>query len=489
MPRTTFFHSCLGVFQGGGCRAAALVGAYEQAIEHGVQFVEVAGTSAGSIIAVLAGAGASPKQLTEFVAELDFRSFLKPPEIRTAPGFVTRQLARPFGRLADLLLYQGFHSSREIETWVERCLRKLRGDHVGPIPFKMLPLPVSVVATDILSRRPRIWNQKTSPDESVAGAVRASCSIPIFFQPADQRYVDGGVLSNLPAFVFANSAAGRPLTSRILAFVLKGDDEKIAEWGTFPFLSAVANTIVDGAQDLQMQLQSEVHAIVIPTGAIKATDFDKINTSIVSKLIDAGREASRSFFKSELARVKATRTPLAVCYDREDLYNRVTNHLNEDVKDVLIAELSTDFVYQIFPSLLLWQMRGARTHVVIPRTEPKKDGAYRRRLLRKLGVELVEIDSVPFRGYFINGHDPVRSSAYVATDARHVEAVIYEGTIHAAAITTLYDRLINLFSGNVTNTAAAYPKIGLDSQDSLLSRLKTVAQVQPAPGTIVCRVD
>ena len=51
MAKTEFFHSCLGVFQGGGCRAAALVGAYEEAVNRGVHFTEVAGTSAGSIIA------------------------------------------------------------------------------------------------------------------------------------------------------------------------------------------------------------------------------------------------------------------------------------------------------------------------------------------------------------------------------------------------------------------------------------------------------
>ena len=50
METTSFFKSSAGVFQGGGCRAAAFVGGYSEAIRRGVSFAEVAGTSAGSIV-------------------------------------------------------------------------------------------------------------------------------------------------------------------------------------------------------------------------------------------------------------------------------------------------------------------------------------------------------------------------------------------------------------------------------------------------------
>jgi predicted acylesterase/phospholipase RssA len=471
------------VFQGGGCRAAALVGAYEVAIKHGVQFIEVAGTSAGSIIAALIGAGANPEQLFEFVKDLDFCNFLKPPEVTKKTPWLARIIPGVPPHITNLVFHQGFYSSVEIETWVESCLRKLLGDHQGPIPFSMLPYPTSVVATDILSRKPRVWNQKLSPAESVAKAVRASCSIPIFFQPVGRQYVDGGALSNLPAFVFANSAAGRPLTSRILAFVLKGNDARIEKWGTLSFLSEVAGTVVEGAQELQIGLQPDVNTIVIPTGDIQATDFDKVDATAITNLIDNGRRASEEFFQSELARVRTPRMPSAVCYDREDLYNKVTSHLNDAVEDVLIGEYDTEFVYRLFPSLLLWRLRGARMHVVVPKTEPKgEDGAYRRRLLTKLGVELVETDSLPFRGYFINGHDPTRGTSYVAIPSEitshHIEAVIYEGTMHAAAIAALYHQLAALCQK--TFPTAPPCRIISDSPDELLLRLKKVAQYSKA---------
>src|SRR5579863_2214828 len=55
--RTRCFSSCVAAFQGGGCRAAVLVGALDEALSRGVNFVEIAGPSAGSIVAALMGAG------------------------------------------------------------------------------------------------------------------------------------------------------------------------------------------------------------------------------------------------------------------------------------------------------------------------------------------------------------------------------------------------------------------------------------------------
>ena len=73
---TKYFTSCKGVFQGGGCKAIAYIGAYKTAYERGVFFSELAGTSAGSIIAALIAAGAKPEYLEKVVKDLDFKTFV-----------------------------------------------------------------------------------------------------------------------------------------------------------------------------------------------------------------------------------------------------------------------------------------------------------------------------------------------------------------------------------------------------------------------------
>jgi predicted acylesterase/phospholipase RssA len=118
MAKTTFFNSCLGVFQGGGCRAAAFVGAVEEAVRSGVSFTEVAGTSAGLIVAALIGAGATPTNLREAIAQMDFGSFMGEPERRAGRGIVGRILGLRLARYADLLFDQGFHSL-QIKSWID----------------------------------------------------------------------------------------------------------------------------------------------------------------------------------------------------------------------------------------------------------------------------------------------------------------------------------------------------------------------------------
>lgn len=480
--KTRFFHSCLGVFQGGGCRAAALVGAYNTAIQWGVQFTEFAGTSAGSIVAVLAGAGAKSTQINDFVRELDFIKLLRKPEVVEVPHWLLRKVwPERYRSFRDLLFNQGFHSSSGIEEWVEKCLRTILGSsQKGPITFSQLPFPASVVATDIVTSLPKIWNNRSTPDDSVARAVRASCSIPIFFQPVDKRYVDGGTLSNLPSFVFSHTAAERQLTSRILAFVLKGDDDDAKAWNTKNYLTSVVDTMIEGAQSLQLDLQPDVYVISVPTGKVKATDFDKITPATVNTLINAGVTAANDFFQTELLHVRKPPVPTSICFDQEDLYNRITGHLNEQVWDVLIANSDAKFIYHLFPALYLWLRRGAKIRAIIhkPLSERRGHARYQVELLKNLGIQVIELPSLPFCGFIINGDQPERGSAYISSPEstpKGVEAVIYEGNYYAPAIRVFYHQVSDQFVAQpAAKSELAMVKI---PADELLSRLRSgVAQ-------------
>jgi predicted acylesterase/phospholipase RssA len=181
MAKTSFFKSCLGVFQGGGCRAAAFVGAYEEAVRSGVSFTEVAGTSAGSIVASLIGAGAAPTDLRGVIAEINFQSFVATPDRRTTRDFWGRILQIKYPQIADLLYDQGFYSSSEIKRWIDEQLARVLPNEKHPIAFCSLPFPTYIVSTDLSRSEAKIWSQETTPNDLVADAVQASCAIPIFF--------------------------------------------------------------------------------------------------------------------------------------------------------------------------------------------------------------------------------------------------------------------------------------------------------------------
>lgn len=57
---------------------------------------------------------------------------------------------------------------------------------------------MTIIASDIKLHTVKVWNKKNTPNESVAKAVSCSCAIPGYFKPVDDRYLDGGLLSNLP---------------------------------------------------------------------------------------------------------------------------------------------------------------------------------------------------------------------------------------------------------------------------------------------------
>ncbi|NRR31883.1 patatin-like phospholipase family protein [Oxalobacteraceae bacterium] len=481
--KTQYFQSCLGVFQGGGCRAAAFLGAYKVAIERGVTFVEVAGASAGSIMASFIATGASPTELEAVLMQLDFSTLLLPSEKKG--GIFRRKihkLAAIFGEnlynAAQIYLYEGLYSSAGIEKWVEEKLKILlnfREDR--PVLFQDLPIPLSVVATDIKTRRVKIWDSRKTPHESVASAVRASCAIPAFFQPSMDRYYDGGVLSNLPAFIFSQSDSyERPIASRALAFTLKADKDEEAE--THHPLRKLVNTVVDGGEQLQLSLQKNISLIEIPTGNVRATDFKQINQETIKTLVKNGEVAAEYFFTSEKKHIRESFTQSNAIYDDDALSSELTRCAMDTV-DLVICEEDTKFVYSIFPTLLYLRFLGKRISVLLnPLNEnPKRNDVYQRTLLRALGCEVQETKDMPRAIYIFDGSDAHSATAYVKiTDVekvKNIAAMYYSSPLDGAVISLLHENLSSKFNGSAESNKI---KISSISENLVFDKLRHVSQ-------------
>lgn len=63
------------VFEGGGVKGIGLVGAIAVAEERGYQWVNIAGTSAGAIVAALLAAGYRAAEIKKIMADLDYNRF------------------------------------------------------------------------------------------------------------------------------------------------------------------------------------------------------------------------------------------------------------------------------------------------------------------------------------------------------------------------------------------------------------------------------
>lgn len=440
--RTQFFQNCLGVFQGGGCRAAAYVGAYKEAVARGVSFSEVVGTSAGSIIAVLIGAGASPVQLEEMIHRLDFKTLAKAPDVKAANKLsLTSRLVLSCSSYKDfqpVLTDLGFHSSTGIQGWIEEELHRLLPGAPTPVKFKHLKVPTSVVTTDLVTQKIKVWGTELTPDDDVAFAVRTSCSIPIFFQPVDNRYVDGGVLSNLPSFAFSDD-----FHNKVLAFSVVSNESKPEIKCIFSYLTALANSVVDGAQDLQLSLQKNVHIIPIPSGDVKSTDFKSLTAESVDFLIRSGESSMGNFIDNEIINLKQAKVNTNICHSHAQTYYSISRTVNVAVSDVIIADISTDWVYDLYLTLLSWIQNGASVTVVLKDgSDNKTHGPLRIRILESLGINVIFVDEIPVRCFLINSNSQESGLAIVR---RHpsilsddVDAIIYESPTDNQVIRCLH---------------------------------------------------
>jgi hypothetical protein len=304
----------------------------------------------------------------------------------------------------------------------------------------------------------------------------------MFFQPLDNRYVDGGVLSNLPSFVFSgHSLLDRPLATRILAFALSPATQSSTGTASLDFIRHIADTVVEGSQDLQLAQQHDVHVISIPTYDVKATDFGKMDQAIVKKLVQSGKAAAASFFDDELNQVRTPRPAGGLCYGLEEVYSAVTEKIDR-VNEVLVAEESTKFVFSLFPTLLRWRSNGVVVKALLLKPgSARSDETYRRKLLRALGVQVCEVESLPVRVYLFNASDPIQASAIVGVPqtggTQIIEAVRYEGKIDSGVIQAVAEQVNRAWTSPDDPGSRSYiPKLIESQWDPLHAGLKRVEQ-------------
>jgi NTE family protein len=150
---------------GGAARGFAHIGVIQVLEESGIRPDLVVGTSAGSLVAALYASGKGGAALGRLADSMDESAF-------TDWSFPGRGLIRG-----------------------EALARYVR-ENTGNRTIEKLPLPLGIVATDLDSGAPILF-QRGDPGV----AVRASSAVPAVFQPVrigTHEYVDGGLVSPVP---------------------------------------------------------------------------------------------------------------------------------------------------------------------------------------------------------------------------------------------------------------------------------------------------
>jgi NTE family protein len=291
------------VFEGGGVKGIALVGAVAEMQQAGYEFENLAGTSAGAIVASLLAAGYLGSEIKEILGTLNYNNF-KDEGLLDKLGILGKGLSLGFE--------YGIYEGEFFENWLDGLLREKKktvfGDVIMP-GFKEGKDPekykykLQVVAADITDRRllvlPRdLKSLGYDPDQfSISRAVRMSMSIPLFFEPVKLRdgsarphyIVDGGVLSNYPIWLLDDNSPNPPWPT--FGFKLMEPGERAIKGGNrnpinnpISFFKAIFGTMMDAHDSYHISKSKGdfdrtigIPTVVAVNGTkkeIKTVDFD-----------------------------------------------------------------------------------------------------------------------------------------------------------------------------------------------------------------------
>lgn len=402
------FINSKGVFQGGGCKAVAFIGAYEAAIENGVCFTEFAGTSAGSIIAAIIAAGASVNDMKNFIDGLNVVELIaKAQKKRNIFGRIVLSALKLSGRIMSLkpslvnaimstLSDRGMCDAKVLQEVVEFELQRLLGKN-RQILFRDLKFPLTIIASDIKLHTVKVWNKKNTPNESVAKAVSCSCAIPGYFKPVDDRYLDGGLLSNLPVSFFEDNFEDY---SNILAFTLSYSGSQIQKNNVMNYIEDILSTITEGATSLQMSSQHNIFVVPVKTN-MRLLDFDllDINSKQFKSSVQEGRKSFISFLNNYSQKSESKELPM---HSYQYLL-KVASCSREQHEEIVCLLDNFKKVYKLFLTILKWKNWSKKISIYIQNKGiyGSAEFDYVVALLSHMGINVYVVnDSLPVLGYF-----------------------------------------------------------------------------------------
>lgn len=295
------------IFEGGGAKGVAHVGALKAIEQNGLDIVGVAGTSAGALLAAMTAIGFEADDImsgndpaaniivkngetpTSILGDKEwkrFRYLLKRGKFSLIFtglfGVIIGALISPriMATILGISENLGHFSTKKIEQFVNRVIRErlskikseagLDWEISDQITFGELGrgwptvIPLKIIATDVDNGTLEIFDAFSTPDVVVSQAVAASIAIPLVFKPAkipsfrSGCFADGGLVSNLPIWGFVEEKLGYEREHYedppvpIVGFSLSAPDTRehgaYSPTSLFPYIRHIINAALQGSQ-------------------------------------------------------------------------------------------------------------------------------------------------------------------------------------------------------------------------------------------------
>lgn len=262
------------ILAGGGVRFPAYVGAVAALEEMGVDILNIAGASAGSIVGAFLAAGWQVKDIYSKLLETDFRRF------------------KDFS-LRGLLFEGGVYSGDRFERWVDT---ELQG-----ATFADLTHDLYLATVDLNGREPFFFSKRTTPGARVSKAVRCSMSIPWVWRA--QRWkrrllVDGQLLPWIPLGI-EMLEEGCPPVTRTIIFRIVSDNPKPLPFAKrlwpWDFAKILLETMLGAIDNQRVPGPLWQNTILIEVGDIDTLQLD-LSPSDKERLFMCGYDQVKKYF-------------------------------------------------------------------------------------------------------------------------------------------------------------------------------------------------
>lgn len=322
-------------FAGGGAKGLIHVGALRALEDRGVAFSGLAGTSAGAIVAALKAAGFSSRDLLDpdggetlidHLKQID-PAFTRATDIfgrvgwarvlafrwASAHGWIVKVAAVALGVcIAAALVIAGLTQSTPIIVAALLLVAALSGLSFFGVRFliggladvrrfrtalgtllqrKLYPAEpdrtvtladfgrdgrpaLKIVSANLSRRSLQLFSPDRTPDVAVADAVAASICLPIIFQPwriGTSTFVDGGIVSNLPAWPFDEERELDPQALTIAVEIADTSNAPIIR--RFNWIPSAIRTALFGSGELNLRVSGQAEQLLLES-SLNLLQFD-----------------------------------------------------------------------------------------------------------------------------------------------------------------------------------------------------------------------
>lgn len=270
---------------GGGICGMAHVGALLELRKH-IPFMmihEWMGVSAGALFAMCLSIGYTLEELEDFCLRFDFTEIN---EMDSVPGWILRM---------------GMDTGDRLERLIHACLH-VKG-HSSELTFQEahanIGTSLRIVVTDLNDATPVMFSPTDTPSYRIADAVRASMSVPLYFQPflcpvTGHYYMDGAVVSNYPLYLLPLEEHKKTMSLLIRSTVgkIEGDDLSMEQVVTRPI-----NILY--AEKIKTELRCyDSPCIQIELGEVDIFDFS-MEQVMKRQIIEKGKQAVKGYMKAQ----------------------------------------------------------------------------------------------------------------------------------------------------------------------------------------------